>query len=145
MRISAVVGKEEPPYDGAASCSSANGLGYYGPRYIELAYKTEGSLESICDEDFSSIAQELGLTASGLKLEFELSSSADASSLLVKLYSEQSEDSLIGELTQDVDYTYNVEKNSIVFDIQSLPASETYIVAEYRVLAQGTVVTEGVE
>ena len=145
MRISAVVGKERPPYEGAASCSSSEGIGYYGPRYIELAYRTEGSLESICDEDFSSIAQELGFTASGLMLEFELSSSADAASLSVKLYEERSEDSLIRELTQDVDYTYNVENNSIIFEMQSLPASESYIVAEYRVLAQGAIVTEGLE
>ena len=145
MNISAVVGKDRPPYDGAASCSSDSGVGYYGPRYIELASKTEGSLESICDDDFSEIAQELGLTASGLKLNFVLSSPADSSSLKVSLYAEESDDSLIAELVQGEDYTFDVEENSIVFNIDSLPASETYILAEYRVLARGTVVSESVE
>ena len=145
MNISAVVGKDRPPYDGAASCSSDSGVGYYGPRYIELASKTEGSLESICDDDFSEIAQELGLTASGLKLNFILSSPADSSSLKVSLYAEESDDSLIAELVQGEDYTFDVEENSIVFNIDSLPASETYILAEYRVLARGTVVSESVE
>ena len=145
MNISAVVGRDKPPYEGEASCSSSTGIGYYGPRYIELASKTEGSLESICDEDFSAIAQELGLTASGLKLEFVLSSPADPDSMTVALYAEESEDSLIKELVKDVDYTYNVEHNAIVFAIESLPASETYILVEYRILATGTTVSESVE
>ena len=110
-----------------------------------MASKTEGSLESICDDDFSEIAQELGLTASGLKLNFVLSSLADASSLKVALYAEESDDSLIAELVQGEDYTYDVDENAIVFSIESLPASETYILAEYRVLATGSVVTESVE
>ena len=42
MRISAVVGKTIPPYEEAPSCESENGIGYFGPRYIELASKTEG-------------------------------------------------------------------------------------------------------
>jgi hypothetical protein len=145
MNISAVVGKDRPPYEGEASCSSDSGVGYYGPRYIELASKTEGSLESICDDDFSEIALELGLTASGLKLNFILSSLADASSLKVALYAEESDDSLIAELVQGEDYTYDADENAIVFAIESLPASETYILAEYRVLATGSVVTESVE
>jgi hypothetical protein len=145
MNISAVVGKDRPPYEGEASCSSSSGVGYYGPRYIELASKTEGSLESICDDDFSEIAQELGLTASGLKLNFVLSSPADASSLKVALYAEESEDSLIAELIQGEDYTYDVDENAIVFAIENLPTSETFILAEYRVLATGSVVTESVE
>ena len=143
MNISAVVGKDRPPYEGAESCSSQSGIGYYGPRYISLASQTGGSLESICDDDFSEIAQELGLTASGLQLRFILSSLPDVGSLRVKLYAEENEDSLIRELEQDVDFTYDVEGNAIVFSIDNLPASETYILAEYRVLATGSMIVEG--
>ena len=78
-------------------------------------------------------------------LNFVLSSPADSSSLKVSLYAEESDDSLIAELVQGEDYTFDVEENSIVFNIDSLPASETYILAEYRVLARGTVVSESVE
>ena len=35
-----------------------------------MVQRTEGVLESICDNDFSPIAEELGLTASGLEVEF---------------------------------------------------------------------------
>ena len=62
---------------------------------------------------------------------------ADSNTLVVKIYAEESEDSLIGELIQDEDYTYVIERNSIRFEIDALPASETYIVAEYRVLPDG--------
>lgn len=142
MRISAVVGKSIPPFDGAASCESENGIGYYGPRYIELASKTEGALESICDEDFSPIAEELGLLASGLELEFELSSLPDLSTLNVKLYEEESEDSFILELTKDEDYFYIIEQNAISFTPSALPSSEIYIVVEYRVLPTGAEILE---
>ena len=134
MRISAVVGKTIPPYDQAPSCESENGIGYFGPRYIELASKTEGALESICDEDFSPIAEELGLLASGLEVSFELSALPDTETLVVKLYAEESDDSFIRELVKDEEFFYIIESNTITFDINALPASETYIVAEYRVL-----------
>ena len=77
LNVSAVVGKDLPPYDGEPSCTSENGIGYYGPKYIELVNRTEGKVESICAEDFSPIASELGLVASGLQLEFALSGLPD--------------------------------------------------------------------
>ena len=134
MRISAVVGKTIPPYEEAPSCESENGIGYFGPRYIELASKTEGALESICDDDFSPIAEELGLLASGLEVSFELSALPDIETLAVKLYAEESDDSFIRELVKDEEFFYVIDNNTITFDINALPASETYIVAEYRVL-----------
>jgi hypothetical protein len=139
MRVSAVVGKDVPPYEGEASCGElypGDGAAY-GPRYVELAVQTGGALESICEDDFSPIAQTLGLTASGLELEFGLSSLADSNTLAVKIYAAESEDSLIEELIQDEDYSYVIERNSIRFEIDALPPSETYIVAEYRVLPDG--------
>ena len=139
MRVSAVVGKDAPPFEGAASCGElypGDGAAY-GPRYVELAVQTGGSLESICEEDFSPIAQELGLTASGLELEFGLSSAADSSSLLVELYAEENDDSFIRELVQGEDYTFVIERNAIRFEIEALPPSETFIVVEYRVLPTG--------
>ena len=70
MRISAVVEKPFRPTKKHPLASPKMGIGYFGPRYIELASKTEGALESICDDDFSPIAEELGLLASGLEVSF---------------------------------------------------------------------------
>jgi hypothetical protein len=152
LNVSAVVGKDVPPYDGASSCETENGIGYYGPKYIELVNRTEGKVESICEEDFSPIASELGLVASGLQLEFALSGLPDLETLTVSLYTENNNDALDRELVrgEDEDYTYSIENNSIVFTPDSLPASETYILAEYKLLPTGAIIsedtaTEGVE
>lgn len=142
VNVSAVIGKERPPYDGEPSCISDNGVGFYGPKYIELVNRTSGSLESICDEDFSAIAAELGLVASGLQLEFALSGLPDLETLTVSLFNEASEDSYVKDFVYNEDYRYSIENNTIIFEIEALPASETYILAEYKVLPSGATITE---
>ena len=142
LNVSAVVGKDLPVYDGEPSCQSENGIGYYGPKYIELVNRTEGKVESICAEDFSSIASELGLVASGLQLEFALSGLPDLETLTVSLYAENNDDSLIGELVRGEDYTYVIESNAVLFTPESLPASETYILAEYKLLPTGAIIDQ---
>ncbi len=137
VNLSAVVGVDEPPYDGMPSCESSNGVADWGVRYVDLATRTDGALESICDEDFSPIARELGLTVSGLKVEFELSEPADENSLVVELYDEPDESGFLGELVRDEDYTYDPEANAIRFEEEQVPPSETWIVATYKVLAAG--------
>ena len=137
VNVSAVVGKDAPPYDGAASCESSNGVAAYGSRYVELAERTEGAIESICDEDFTPIASELGLLASGLNLVFVLSEEAAPNGMSAALYSERSEDAKIRDLELDVDYTFDADQNAIVFDAAHLPPSETYIVVSYSLLAGG--------
>ena len=138
LNFSAVVGKEVPAYDGQPSCESANGVAAYGLRYLDLATRTEGALESICDEDFAPIAAELGLTVSGLELEFPLSEPCNEESLVVTLYADQTDESLIGELVRGEDYSFVPARNAIRFEPSQVPPSEAYIVAEYDVLESGT-------
>lgn len=145
LNISAVVGKDEPDYEGLPSCESDNGAATYGSRYVDLTLRTEGALESICDEDFSPIAAELGLLASGLELVFELAGLADPRDLTVSLYAERSDDSFIRELVVDEDYSFDAQQNAIVFDAAHIPPAETFIVVDYRILANGSQVTESSE
>lgn len=142
VNVSVVVGKDEPPYSGAASCESSNGAATYGSRYVDLAERTEGAIESICDEDFTPIAAELGLLASGLSLTFELSEPADPRDLIAALYADRSDDAKIRDLVLDEDYTFDAAQNAIVFDSAHIPPSETYIVVDYRLLATGSEVVE---
>lgn len=137
LTVSAVAGVDPPPYQGALSCSSDDGAAEYGARYVELAARAGGAIESICDEDFSPIATELGLVVSGLSAEFALSRAADASTLDVAVYASQEEASLIAHLEQDVDYLYLPERNAIRFETHALPPSESWIVVEYELLATG--------
>ena len=138
LNFSAVVGKDVPAYDGQPSCESSNGVAAYGLRYLDLATRTEGALESICDEDFAPIAAELGLTISGLELEFPLSEACNEETLVVTLYADQTDESLMGELVRGEDYSFVPARNAIRFEPSQVPPSEAYIVAEYDVLEAGS-------
>ncbi len=137
FNVSAVVGATQPEFEGDPACSSEHGDASYGSRYVKAVERTEGVLESICEEDFSPIAAKLGLTASGLEVEFALSQNCDENSLVVSLYEDDTDESFIRELEKDVDYTFVVERNTIRFDELQVPPAQYYIVAEYRVLPEG--------
>lgn len=142
--VSAVVGKEPPARADLPACESDNGEGYYGRRYLEAANKTGGLSESICAEDFAPIVSRLGLTLSGLRLEFELSRVPNnLEELTVELYSE--EDELQSELVRDVDYTYNSQRNSIIFEEEQVPPSQWFVVATYYPSTTGQPVVESSE
>lgn len=137
MNISAVVGSTPPDFDGEPSCSSANGNATYGSRYVYAANQTEGLLNSICDEDFSPIVEQLGLTLSGLVAEFTLSRVPVLDTLKVALYASDDSGSKIRDLERDVDFTYVEESNSILFQNDQVPESQQYVVADYRVQSGG--------
>lgn len=137
VTISAVAGVDQPEYEGQPSCESDGGFAFFGLRYLDLASRTGGAAESICDDDFGPIAAELGLLASGLELEFVLSEPANEETLVVKLYEDQSDESYIRDLEKDVEWTYVPQNNAIRFEPDQVPPSQTVIVAEYEVLGTG--------
>jgi len=137
MRVSAVIGKTKPTITGDYACESENGFAWYGSRYVSLVERTEGALESICDDDFSPIAEQLGLTVSGLDVEFALSAWPDESTLTVALYESAEEDGWVRDLVKDEDYSYQPENNTLRFVDEQVPPSEYWVVAEYTVLAVG--------
>jgi hypothetical protein len=137
VTISAVAGIEEPEYEGQPSCESDGGFATFGIRYVDLASRTQGVTESICDDDFGPIAVELGLLASGLEIEFVLSDAANEETLVVKLYADQSDESYIRDLVKDEEWTYVPQNNAIRFEPDQVPPSQTVIVAEYEVLGAG--------
>jgi hypothetical protein len=143
VNISGVVGKDPPPQPGFPSCESDAGIATYGSRYLDAINQTQGLAESICAEDFAPIVSELGLTLSGLALDFELSEYPKLESLTVSLYANEDKDSLVRELVRDVDYTYVADGNKIHFDPAQVPPSEYWIVAEYHVNPAPNVDTDG--
>ncbi len=133
MNVSAVIGNRAPEFDGEPSCSSANGQADWGRRYLRAVEETAGLVDSICDDDFSPIVNELGLTLSGLEAEFALSRVPVLSTLRVSIYADADESSKIRDLTLDTDYAYVEESNTIVFVYDQVPESQQYILAEYKV------------
>ena len=143
FNVSAVVGAVPPEFSGQPSCSSEHGDAAYGHRYVYLASETNGLVESICDEDFSIIAEKLGLILSGLAVEFELSELPKEHTLQVALYESADSDSKIADLVKDEDYEYISERNVIRFQEDQMPSSGWYIEARYDVQSTGTSVEEG--
>lgn len=132
VTVSAVVGRDVPPNEDAPSCSSTNGIGTYGARYLAAANRTGGLTASICDEDFAPIVSDLGLTLSGVSLTFALSRVPLLDTLDVRLYADTSEESLIGPLQLDTDFTYDDEANALVFTQEQAPPSSTWLSVRYR-------------
>ncbi len=137
MNISSVVGDTPPEFEGDPSCATESGLGWYGQRYVDLSTRTEGLLESICDEDFSPLVSRLGLTLSGLLVEFELSEPCRDDTLEVSLYETADDASFVKTLERDVDYEYVLERNSIRFEEGQVPPASWFIKVEYTPLAAG--------
>ncbi len=132
MNISAVVGDTPPEVDGGPSCTSANGNAKYASRYVEAVSETGGLIDSICADDFSPIVNQLGLTLSGLQVDFALSRTPDPTTLAVSLY-DSSGVTKIRDLTQDVDYSYVSETNSVHFDHSQIPPSQDWISVDYLI------------
>ncbi len=57
--------------------------GWYGSRYARVVQMAGGFLGDICSSDWSSMLQDLGLTATGVFTQFELSAAADPATLAV--------------------------------------------------------------
>lgn len=133
MNVSAVIGDRAPEFDGEPSCSSPNGYADWGRRYLRAVEETVGLVDSICDDDFSPIVNELGLTLSGLQADFALSGVPRLDSLKVSIYADADESSKIRDLTLDVDYSYIEDGNLIRFELDQVPESQQYILVEYQV------------
>lgn len=134
VSISAVAGVDVPPREDLPSCESDAGFAAYGKRYLAGVARTEGLAESICSEDFAPIISKLGLTLSGLSLEFQLEDWPQVETLEVSLYDGPSrKDDFVRDLVIDVDYVYNPVENTLVFAEEQVPPSEWWIIAEYEI------------
>ena len=137
MNISGVIGDTPPEFEGGPSCSSeGNGEAAYGSRYVAAVSATGGLMDSICADDFSPIVNDLGLTLSGLQVDFALSRVPDVDTLEVALYDDTQENK-IKDLTLDTDYSYNEETNSLHFDHDQIPPADYWISVDYRVKTGG--------
>ncbi len=131
LDVSAVVG------DIPDGCEQASGEDVYpaapGYRYVDLAQRTGGVYDSICNEDFSPLVYELGLNISGLRSEFHLSRFPDELTLAVKVGAE-------GEVAEEVQegWIYDCLQNRIVFDTDHVPPSLHRIEVSYTVVPHTT-------
>ncbi len=133
VNLSAVIGKDPPPREDLPACESDQGVAAYGEKYIAAVNEAEGLIESICEPDFAPIISKLGLTLSGLSLDFELSEYPQLDTMKIQLYANEETESLVGELQCGVDFTYVADGNLLHFDEAQVPPSEYYVTATYLV------------
>ena len=92
-------------------------------RYETVVSELNGRFQSICDDDWTSMMQNLGLDSLGLQIEFFLSRAADPSTISVYV-TENGQESEISQQAEgsNTGYFYDGTSNSIVFNPQSIPA-----------------------
>ena len=121
VSFSAIVGPDH------TTCSTAE----RGSKYLEVTAALDGIVWPICDEDYSSVLEELGLRAAGLKQEFFLSLVPVESSITVNV---RGTDDALTPYAAETDWTYSRTRNSITFsEFTPLPLSVVEI--EYEILA----------
>jgi hypothetical protein len=87
-------------------CSTAE----EGVGYLEVTRQVGGVDFSICESDYSSVLEELGMQAAGLKREFFLSEVPVEDSISVSVTTEGEEDRF-----KDSEWSYNGVRNSVTF------------------------------
>jgi hypothetical protein len=105
-----------------------------GSRYLSVAGNTGGVEGNICDEDFTEIMEKMGLSVSGVRSSFQLSSVPKIETLEVYVGDAEEEDTENYEqvFEDEVDgWTYDSETNYITFHGDSVPARGTVITVYY--------------
>ena len=95
----------------AAACMSEDGAADAGRRYVEVARRTNGTVHSICSNDFGADLRTIGNQAFGLQVQFFLSRPAAPGTVTVEV---DGADVAAG-------WSFDEESNSVAFDEGSVP------------------------
>jgi len=125
LSFSSIVGDD---LGGGLTCPTASEPGY---DYLTLTDTFGGVAWSICDDDWASGLEQLGMEAAGLEREFFLSRLPVPDTLHVWV---EQDGEVVADMVQGPDYTYDRSRNSIRFvDYVPDPLSDVYM--EYDLLA----------
>lgn len=119
VTVGAIIGPR-----GDARCETA----WPGERYAELAIRTNGTIGDICSSDWSDMLYTLGLTASGVRDAFTLSSSAVPESLVVTV------DAIDVPPDPRDGFTYDTNTLEVRFHGDAVPPRGALIEVEYEIL-----------
>ncbi len=122
-------------------CSASGVNASPGYRYAAAAEANFGIVESICADDFAVVAENLGLTASGLLSRFELSATPIEETIEVVIDDEQVFSGDTGLLGETIWY-YDAEENEVVFSLDSLPPSGSVIHVTYDLYEESSAAIE---
>ena len=118
VSYSTIVG---PTPDGCTSADAG-----YGYETVQQA--VGGVFWSICDNQWDRLLEELAMAAAGMKQEFFLTRQPVVETLEVEVH----ESGVITDFERDRDYTYDAQRNSILF-LDYVPQPYAEIVVRYQV------------
>ncbi|MSQ02652.1 MAG: VWA domain-containing protein [Myxococcales bacterium] len=110
-------------------CSSGAGNAEQGVGYLEVTDGVGGISYSICQSDYSSVLEELGMQAAGLKREFFLSEAPVPDTIAVSVNTEGDR-----EKFADDAWTYSDTRNSITFS-SYVPEPLAVVLISYETLS----------
>ncbi len=110
-------------------CTNGTNIAERGTGYLEVTDQVGGITYSICEDDYSSILEELGMQAAGLKREFFLSDVPVVDTIKVSVDT----DGDVREFGTD-EWTYDGVRNSITF-VSFVPDPLAVVNIDYLPLA----------
>jgi len=123
LTVSSIVGPEVE-----ASCDDT----VNGSRYRALAGAFGGIEGNICDQDFTGIMEDLGVSASGIRNAFGLSYPAVAET--IEVYVDETQ--VLADATNG--WTYDASTYYITFADAAIPPRDSVIVVNYEIATAGT-------
>ena len=106
----------------AAACMSGDGAADAGRRYVEVSRRTNGTVASICNNNFGDDLREIGNTAFGLQVQFFLSRPAVEESITVE----------VDGANRPAGWAFDRDSNSVVFDEGQVPVAGSIIRISYE-------------
>ena len=106
----------------ANTCSGPGGEASAGHRYVEIANRTEGSIQSVCSSDFSNALQEIGEIAFSPPNQFFISRPAERTSIRVS----------VNGTSRNTGWSYDDASNHIEFEESQIPQQDESIRVEYN-------------
>jgi len=101
-----------------------------GDNYVAVTNQVGGIFWSICNQDWVTVLEQLGIQATGLKREYFLSQLPVPGSIKVWVV----DDGSTFEFAEDVDWVYDPPRNSIVFN-SYVPGALAEVFVEYDLLS----------
>ncbi|MCG3172095.1 MAG: hypothetical protein GMKNLPBB_00240 [Myxococcota bacterium] len=98
-----------------------------GARFSDLAKRTGGLQGNLCASDFSKDLESLGFSAAGLKERFPLSDAPEPDTLRVEVD---------GKQVDPPAWSYQADKNVVVFARNSIPKSNATVKISYTLLGK---------
>jgi hypothetical protein len=117
--FSAVVEMNECECSGTGDNAEAEGW-----RYMQVAMQTGGVVASICQANWGTTLNNIGMSSFGLRSDFPLSSQPVVSTIAV---------SVNGMSVPSSSYSYDMTSNSIIFNAGSVPQANATITVTYSV------------